>query len=76
MRQTFLTVFALLACIGVRDARAAEFDFDHGNAAIDIVIQTAVPVIFTEVSPTGTAPVRPPSRGRDVPPGPRGPGPH
>jgi hypothetical protein len=32
---------------------ANAFDFDTGNAAIEIVIPTVAPVIFTEVSPTG-----------------------
>jgi hypothetical protein len=32
---------------------ADAFDFDTGNAAVEIVIPTVAPVIFTEVSPTG-----------------------
>ncbi len=32
---------------------AKAYDFDNGNAAVEIVIQTVAPIIFTEVSPTG-----------------------
>ena len=34
-------------------ARAMPYDFDNGNAAVDVVIQTVAPIIFTEVSPSG-----------------------
>jgi hypothetical protein len=33
--------------------KAMPFDFDTGNAAVDVVIQNVAPVIFTEVSPSG-----------------------
>ncbi len=33
--------------------RAMAYDFDNGNAAVEIAIQTVAPVIFTEVSPSG-----------------------
>ena len=32
---------------------ATGFDFDTGNAAVEVVIPTVAPVIFTDVSPTG-----------------------
>ena len=32
---------------------ALAFDFQHGNAAIEVVIPTVAPVIFSDVSPTG-----------------------
>lgn len=46
----------LLATIGFLlppMATADPYDFDNGNAAVDVVIQTVAPIIFTEVSPTG-----------------------
>lgn len=53
MRWTLMLILALTACFAQRDAVGASFDFDNGNAAVEIVIPTVVPVIFTEVSPTG-----------------------
>ena len=32
---------------------ASAFDFDTGNAAVEVVIPTVAPIIFSEVSPTG-----------------------
>lgn len=34
-------------------ARAMPYDFDNGNAAFEVVIQTVAPVVFTVVSPSG-----------------------
>ena len=42
-----------LACLLHQAALASDFDLDNGNAAIEIVIPTVAPVIFTEVSPSG-----------------------
>ncbi len=42
----------LLAGCLVHRAGAA-FDFDNGNAAVEIAISTVAPVIFTQVSPSG-----------------------
>ena len=33
---------------------AAAFDLDTGNAPIDLIIPTVAPLIFTDVSPTGS----------------------
>ncbi|MDH3763488.1 MAG: vanadium-dependent haloperoxidase [Gammaproteobacteria bacterium] len=33
--------------------KAMPYDFDNGNAAFEIAIQTVAPIIFTEVSPSG-----------------------
>ena len=33
--------------------KAIPYDFDNGNAAFEIAIQTVAPIIFTEVSPSG-----------------------
>jgi hypothetical protein len=45
----------LLALVSVAawPAAASAYDLDNGNAAFDLVIQTAAPVIFQDVSPTG-----------------------
>lgn len=36
-----------------RSAQADNYDLENGNAAIEVVIQTVAPVIFTDVSPSG-----------------------
>jgi hypothetical protein len=49
-------VFLLLPLLGwlmPSAAVAAAYDFENGNAAVDIVIPTVAPVVFTEVSPSG-----------------------
>ncbi|HSM74306.1 MAG TPA: vanadium-dependent haloperoxidase [Desulfobacterales bacterium] len=51
----FLVFGALLLALGAIPAQAA-FDFDEGNAAIEVVIPAAVPAIFAAVSP-GDAPL-------------------
>ncbi|MEQ8984373.1 MAG: hypothetical protein RL846_40870, partial [Deltaproteobacteria bacterium] len=32
---------------------SAQYDFDNGNAPIEVVIQNVVPVIFQDISPSG-----------------------
>lgn len=54
-------IFKLMLAVGIsfscqaslRDAIAMPYDFDNGNAAIEVVITTAAPVIFKSISPTG-----------------------
>ena len=46
----------LLVIIGMAASsivKAMPYDFDNGNAAVEVVIQNVAPVIFTEVSPSG-----------------------
>ena len=49
-RGTCLLALALLAAW---PAGARAFELDTGNAAFELVIQTAAPVIFQDISPTG-----------------------
>ena len=47
-------VIAMLAMAGPKaHAQAPPFDIDNGNAAIEVVIPTVAPIIFTVVSPSG-----------------------
>lgn len=39
--------------LGADAGRAMPFDFDTGNAAIEVVIPTVAPIIFTDISPSG-----------------------
>ncbi|NHN38236.1 vanadium-dependent haloperoxidase [Pseudomaricurvus alcaniphilus] len=48
-----LSILVILGFVIPSLARAMPYDFDNGNAAFEIVIQTVAPVVFTEVSPTG-----------------------
>ena len=32
---------------------AVAFDFENGNAAVEVVIPTVAPIVFTDVSPSG-----------------------
>ena len=48
----------LAVCVGLAmtaqgTSIAQVYDFDNGNAAFEIVIQTVAPVVFTDVSPSG-----------------------
>jgi hypothetical protein len=49
----FLPFLALCVILLQAPTSANAFDFDNGNAAVEVVIPTAAPVIFTDVSPTG-----------------------
>lgn len=53
MRTISCLVLALVGCLGQRVAGAADYDFDNGNAAAEIVIPTLIPVLFDEVTPAG-----------------------
>ncbi len=48
VRKAVLILVSLLNSVG-----ASAYDFDRGNAAVDVAIPTIAPVIFTEVSPSG-----------------------
>lgn len=48
-----LVLVAVLAIAFVLPSQARAYDFDNGNAAVDVVINTAAPIIFSDVSPTG-----------------------
>jgi hypothetical protein len=48
-----IPVLAVSLVLVYAPSGADGFDFDTGNAAVEIVIPTVAPVIFTEVSPTG-----------------------
>ncbi len=39
--------------IGSRGVHAMPFDFDNGNAAVEVIIPTVAPIIFQRVSPSG-----------------------
>lgn len=52
--QALLALFLVfLTAPAARAAAAPPFDFETGNAAVEIVIPTVAPVIFQQVSPTG-----------------------
>lgn len=51
--KIFTLILALTGFVIPSIARAMPYDFDNGNAAFEIVIQTVAPVVFTEVSPSG-----------------------
>lgn len=53
--NTGKTLSVLAMSLGLVHAPSVSdaFDFDTGNAAVEIVIPTVAPLIFTEVSPTG-----------------------
>lgn len=46
-------ILALTGLVIPSMGRAMPYDFDNGNAAFEVVIQTVAPVVFTEVSPSG-----------------------
>ncbi|WP_299881370.1 vanadium-dependent haloperoxidase [uncultured Cocleimonas sp.] len=46
-------VFLVLSSYQLRNANAMPYDFDNGNAAVDVVITTIAPTIFQTVSPSG-----------------------
>ena len=48
-----LLVAVALGALGEGSAAAMPFDFDTGNAAIEVVIPTVAPIIFSDISPTG-----------------------
>jgi len=50
IKSLFLVVFGFTLPSMVK---AMPYDFDNGNAAVEIAISTVAPVIFTEVSPSG-----------------------
>ncbi len=52
-RLAWRIILGLMACLLQPTALAGDFDLDNGNAAIEIVIPTVAPVIFSQVSPGG-----------------------
>jgi hypothetical protein len=56
-RESTLVVSLLaavtLAGVAAGAAYGMPFDFDTGNAAIEVVIPTVAPIIFSDISPTG-----------------------
>lgn len=48
-----LSLAVALCGFGAHTATAMPFDFDTGNAAIEVVIPTVAPIIFSDISPTG-----------------------
>lgn len=52
-KAMMLTVWAGLGMALLGAPAADAYDFDNGNAAFEIVIQTVAPVVFTDVSPSG-----------------------
>ncbi len=53
IRARILPILALSLVLLQTPMAANGFDFDNGNAAVEIVIPTVAPVIFTDVSPSG-----------------------
>lgn len=58
LRTTLLAVLlAALLLVGVLPPAAADanreapFDFDHGNAPVEVIVPTVIPAIYTSVSP-------------------------
>ena len=51
IRTLFILVLSLITIPA--PALGDPFDFDNGNAAVEIVIPTVAPVVFADVSPTG-----------------------
>lgn len=51
--EILCTAIAFAALLPVSEAFAKSFNFKKGNAAVEVVIPTVVPVIFRDVSPTG-----------------------
>ena len=49
-----LIAVGLLAAILQAAPATAAFDLDTGNAPVEVIIPTAVPFIFNDVSPTGS----------------------
>ena len=47
-REHLLALLCLLSPFG-----ASAYDFDNGNAAVEVAIPTIAPIIFTDVSPSG-----------------------
>lgn len=46
-------VFFVVSSFQIRTAVAMPYDFENGNAAVEVVITTIAPTIFETVSPTG-----------------------
>src|SRR5688572_8045143 len=53
LAKPWLAVFGLTACLAL-ERPAMALDFATGNAAIEVVIPAVAPVIFTDVSPSGS----------------------
>ena len=54
-RRAASVVLGLSVCCSMSQAAAQTFDFDHGNAPVDVIIPAVVPVVFANVSKlTGT----------------------
>ena len=53
MQKIRIVFIGLLVVLSSLPQNVMAFDFDHGNAAIEIVIPTVAPIIFTDISPTG-----------------------
>jgi hypothetical protein len=58
MRRTFSLNVAIQLALAILlfqiTAAAAAFDLDSGNAPVEVIIPTVAPIIFTDVSPTGS----------------------
>lgn len=53
MKARASLVVLVCGLVAQQSGAMAAYDFDNGNAAVDIVIPTVAPVVFTEVSPSG-----------------------
>jgi len=53
MRAKWFVMLAVGGGLLLGTSPAAAYDFDNGNAAFEVVIQTVAPVVFMEVSPSG-----------------------
>ncbi|MCG8311860.1 MAG: vanadium-dependent haloperoxidase [Pseudomonadales bacterium] len=51
LKKIVFCIIWLPCFMAMQNAQA--FDFDNGNAGVDLIIPTVAPVVFTEVSPTG-----------------------
>ena len=50
LRHCVLGMFVLIVALNVCSAEAA-FDFDNGNAPIEVVIPNVIPIIYQSVNP-------------------------
>lgn len=48
-----VSIIFLLLSFSIKNIKAESFDFERGNAAIEVIIPRVVPVIFQRVSPSG-----------------------
>jgi hypothetical protein len=55
MRRSFASVSGVLLAVSVLySSSATGFDLDTGNAPIEVIIPAVAPIIFTDVSPSGS----------------------